>query len=155
MRMRFLDDVTANDPAWVEPLFSVHRALEHSTFLADRFFEPRDFLHRGKVLRSSRPDIFLFQHFYTRRYINLDAAGHAYRYLWARPGSRPGYLGQYRPHANLRDAVDQLGLWEMPWMKPGLEEFRQGLPWSERWNLRHLDTGDLCLVPQTADMYEW
>jgi len=155
MRMQFLDDVTANDPAWAEPVFSVQRALEHSTFLADRFFEPRDFLHRGKVLRSGRPDIFLFQHFYTRRYINLDASGHAYRYLPPKRDARPEYLGQYRPHSDLRHAVDNLGLWEMPWMKPGLEEYRQGLPWSERYQLQNLDTGDLCLVPQTWDMYEW
>jgi len=75
--MQFLDEATANDPAWAEPIFSVQRALEHSTCLADRFVEPTDFLHRGKVLRSGRPDIFLFQHFYTGRYINLDADGHA------------------------------------------------------------------------------
>lgn len=153
--MQFLDESTASDPAWVEPLFSVHRALENSDYLSDRFFEPRDFLHRGKVLRSGRPDLFVFQHFFTRRYLHLDSSGHAYRYLAPMRHAHPSYSGQYRPHATLRDAIRVLDLWEMPWMKPGLEEFRQGLPWSERWQLQHLDTGDLCLVPQTADMYEW
>jgi len=69
-------------------------------------------------VRPPRPTITLYKHRYTRRYLNLDAAGTTYRYFPPRAGSS-GH-GQYRPHKDPSSALWGLGLWELPQMKPML-----------------------------------
>jgi hypothetical protein len=155
MRIRLPDDNSALDPALLAPLFSVQRALEHSGFVSDRFFEPFDFVYMGTVLRSGRPDVHLFKHFYTCRFLYLDDDGISYRFLSPRHDAHPSYTGSYRPHPDLRPAIDKLDLWEMPWMKPGLEDYRCGMPWSERWSLWDHETGDLRLWPEPEGRDDW
>ena len=74
----------------------------------------------------------MFKHVDTRRYLNLDVDGAPYR---ADGG------GTYVRHATLRDAIDALGLWELPWLQPELAAHRQGLAWEDRWLLHDELTG--------------
>jgi hypothetical protein len=118
------------DASWREPLSAVARAIvgQHRY----RFFDLSDFMIMAKVVRRPRPTLVLYKHYYTRRYINLDAGAHAYRYSAPRDLSRPG---RYLPYRTLTAALDALVLWELPWMKPGLEEHRFERTWDERWDL--------------------
>lgn len=68
---------------------------------------------KGVVLR-------LYKHYDTRRYINLDEAGHAYEFWysseaqWERDHEvTPRFSGRYRLHRSLEHAVARLGIWEM------------------------------------------
>ena len=69
----------------------------------------------------------MFKHVDTRRYLNLDVDGAAYRY--------DDGDGTYVRHETLRDAVDALGLWELPWLRPELAAHRRGRTWDQRWEL--------------------
>lgn len=123
------------DPTWIEPLKMVERVLtQPGATVADSFFDLDDFMIMVSLVRPPRPSIVLYKHCYTRRYINLDDAGHAYRYFPSKPGSKGD--GLYRRHNDLRTAVDNVGLWELPWMKAGLEHHRFGCTWDERWIVR-------------------
>ena len=44
-------------------------------------------------------------------------------------------LGSYEPHASLRDALDHLGLWELPWMRHELETFTGGVAYDDRFSI--------------------
>jgi hypothetical protein len=117
---------------WWAPLEAVARAIAHEHYY--RFFDLSDFMLMAKVVRrNSRPDIFLYKHYYTRRYLNLDEAGHAYRYV--PPRDLFHGEGRYLKHRSLRAALDHLELWELPWMKPSLAGHRHGLSWEDRWQL--------------------
>jgi hypothetical protein len=143
MKHVFPPDGAELDATWFAPLQSLERALNTPHGLtSDRFFDPHDFMIMARVVRPSRPDLWLYKHSYTRRYVNLDAAGHAYRYHPPR-ALQSTSQGQYRRHKDLRAAVQALGLWELPWMKPGLEPFRAGTSWDDRWLIFDDRTGDL------------
>ena len=133
------DDDTPLDPSWTSPLESVERAIRG--LHRYRHFELGDFMIMCRVLRRPRPDLVLSKHYWTRRYLNLDAAGHAYRYF---PPKDPSSTrsGQYRLHKDITRAMDQLDLWDLPWMKPGLEADRFGLSWQERWVIHPDELGD-------------
>lgn len=106
------------EPDW-RPLAAVSRVVRATPDLPS--FHPGEFMcmatlenrRKGVVLR-------LYKHYDTRRYINLDQAGHAYEY-W--PGSdeqwerdrevTPRFGGRYRLHRSLEHAVHRLGLWEL------------------------------------------
>jgi len=91
------------DPSWWAPLEAVARTLASESRY--RFFEADDFMLMAKVLRRPRPDVYLYKHAYIRRHLNLDAAGHAYRYIAPRT-IRPGYEGRYVLHRDVRTALD-------------------------------------------------
>lgn len=95
---------------WCEPLHLVARAIVHHREAA--YFDVADFMVMGKLHRRGRPDLILYKHCDTRRYLNLDAGGHAYRYLPPPTGSES--LGQYRQHRDLTAAIDELRLAELP-----------------------------------------
>ena len=60
-----------------------------------------------------RLDVYLYKHVDTRRYLNLDVAGHAYAYLGSvSPAVATTTGGRYRRFRSLRDAIDHVGLWE-------------------------------------------
>ncbi len=120
----------AGPGGWCAPLHLVERAVAGQSFA--RFFDVDHFMFGGRVARRGRPDVFLNKHIYTRRYLNLDEQGHAYRFLAPPEGSVR--LGQYRPHRDLVTAIDALGLHEMPWLAPDLERERLGFTYDERWN---------------------
>jgi hypothetical protein len=121
----------ALDPAWWAPLERVARLVVGVP--AYQFFDVDDFMLIVRLVRPPRPAITLYKHRETRRYLNLDDAGHAYRYVPPRDDSKSN--GRYVAHRDLREALDHLRLWELPWMKPTLEAYRFGRTWEERWAL--------------------
>lgn len=127
------------DEEWTRPLDGVARALVGVRRF--RYFDLGDFMIMGKEVRRGRPDVYLYKHRYTRRYVNLDEAGHAYRYIGPR-SLDSNYEGRYVRRRSLRDALDHLELWLLPWMKPGLEAQRFGLTFEQRWLLRPDVVGD-------------
>lgn len=94
---------------WCEPLHMVERVV--GAHPDGRYFDVDHFMICGKLLRRGRPDVFLYKHGFTRRYLNVDEAGHTYRCFPPR-GERGN--GQYRRHRDLTAAIDALGLWRMP-----------------------------------------
>ena len=137
MRYFFPPEDQPLDDSWWRPLERVAQGVaEHPRY---RFFALSDFMMMGGVNRAPRPRLTLYKHCDTRRYLNLDDAGLAYRYIPPRGASRGS--GRYIVHRDLEEALDALDLWELPWMKPGLEAHRGGLSWDDRWML-HPDLGD-------------
>jgi hypothetical protein len=138
------DDVTVPlDPAWTDPLDAVSRVLRDGNGVpSDQFFDCCDFMIMARVRRPKLPDLVLYKHIYTRRYINLDAAGHAYRYVPPKSLTSSA-RGRYVSHRDLRRAVTELGLWELPWMKPSLMSFQRGIGWGDRRLLFDYRTRDL------------
>jgi hypothetical protein len=100
-----------------------------------RFLSVGDFMFMGKIIRrgGARRDLYLYKHRYTRRYVHLDDTGATYRFIAAR-SPYAGRLGQHRPRS-VTDALYHLQLWHLPWMKPGLERERCGLPYEDAWML--------------------
>ena len=135
--MRRLPRMTFPEPGelatcshWCRPLHMVDAAIAGQPFA--KFFRVDDFMCMGKLHRNGRPDLILNKHVHTRGYLNLDAEGHAYRYLPA-PADSVSY-GQYRPFAELVSAIDALFLHEMPWLAgSGFDGERLGLSWDDRW----------------------
>ena len=119
------------DPSWWAPLEGVARLVVGEP--AYQFFDLGDFMLMARLVRPPRPAITLYKHYWTRRYLNLDDAGHAYRYIAPREYSTSN--GRYVAHRNLKDALDHLRLWELPWMKSSLDAYRFGRTWEERWAL--------------------
>ncbi|MGE0138133.1 MAG: hypothetical protein AB7L17_23835 [Ilumatobacteraceae bacterium] len=131
--MRFPSEAElATCGVWCAPLHKVERAIAGQPFA--RFFHIEDFMCMGMVRRSGRPDLILNKHRLTRMYLNLDADGHAYRYL-APKRAESTSTGQYRPHKDLVAAIDHLRLFEMPWLAgSGHHDDALGLPWERRFD---------------------
>jgi hypothetical protein len=136
------------DSSWTAPLETVAEAVRERWRY--RFFDCADFMIMCRVRRRPRPDLVLYKHIYTRRYLNLDDTGAAYRFVATSGG--PG-LGRYLPQPDLDRALDQLRLWELPWMKPSLAGHREGVPWEERWLLQ-LPPYDRPAVPDPLWSFE-
>jgi hypothetical protein len=108
------------DPSWWAPLDAL---ATDPAILADHPFLAReDFGLVGRVVRKGRPDITVYEHRWTHRFLNLDQHGTAYRFAPPRPGSASN--GRYLAHRTPSDGVHQLRLWNLPWLKPGLEHLR-------------------------------
>jgi hypothetical protein len=131
MKYVFPDPDQPLNPSWRAPLEAIARAVAGKWKY--QFFDLGDFMIMLRVVRPPRPSLVLYKHRYTRRYLNLDDAAHAYRYIESKD---PSGSGRYLAHRDLTDALDHLGLWELPWMKPGLEPFRYGHTWRERFLVR-------------------
>ena len=84
---------------WCKPIHMVDAAIAGQAFA--KYFRVDDFMCMGKLHRHGRPDLILNKHYFTRGYLNLDATGHAYRYL--PPPAHSSSNGQYRPHKDLVD----------------------------------------------------
>jgi len=110
---------------WFAPLKFV--AASQVGERAAHFLDVEDFMVMARVIRPPRPKIVLYKHVHTRAYLNLDADGQAYRFVPVRGSDQGRYIR--RP---LGVALRALGLDELPWMKPGLEGERRGLPWEDR-----------------------
>jgi hypothetical protein len=134
-------------PHWTDPLLRIATAVGGDGGVpSDAFFDPQDFRIMAKLVRTSSPDIVLYRHSFTRRYINVDAGGRTYRYVEPRSGDldRPGrYYSE-----PFRKAVQQLGLWELAWMKPELLPYTRGLLWDDRRLMFDYRTRDLIPLDQ-------
>ena len=115
------------------PLRLVAEKLRASAVPADAFFDPEDFMFVSWALEGCPTHVKVFRHVDTRKHLSLDRDGTPYRDTGD---------GTYVRHATLRDAVDALGLWELPWLRRELAPHRQGLAWEDRWLLYEALTGD-------------
>ena len=131
-RMSFPDEGDLRDCSdWCKPIHMVEAAIAGQAFA--KYFRVDDFMCMGMLHRHRRPNLILNKHYFTRRYLNLDATGHAYRYL--PPPPRSTSSGQYRPHKDLVSAIDALQLHEMQWLVgSGFDRETLGLSWSDRWD---------------------
>ncbi len=75
-------------------------------------FHPGEFMYTAAVCSARRNlVIHLYKHVDTRRYLNLDDAGHAYAYVHSEVDPVPlDSSGRYRRHGNVVDALDRLEL---------------------------------------------
>ncbi len=103
----------AEEPVW-DPLQRLARVVRQIPQVPQ--FHPGEFMYM-EAIRNERLGIriHLYKHIDTRRYLNLDDAGHAYAY-W--PGDadedldRPEFGGRYRRYCTPLDAIGGLCLWE-------------------------------------------
>jgi hypothetical protein len=91
-----------HDPTWWHVLERVALLSRESESVLT--FAACEFMFMGREDRRRRR-IWLYKHVATRRYINLDDEGHAYRYVAPADLSKDG---RYIAHRRLRDAVDHL-----------------------------------------------
>lgn len=98
------------DPVWA-PIERVARLARRSAELPS--FHEAEFMCMGAVHHDrTRVTIHLYKHRDTRKYLNLDDAGHAYayRYVESDPhGEMSG--GRYRRYGNLVAALEAVDLW--------------------------------------------
>lgn len=104
------DELRACGP-WCAPLHMVERVV--AALPDGRYFDVDHFMIMGKVLRRDRPHIILYKHVFTRHYLNLDEAGHSYRYHAPRSDSGNG---QYRRDRDLAAAIRRVGLHDVPYL---------------------------------------
>lgn len=73
----------------------------------DERIKPWDFMYMGVVDGGSGRHVYLFKHGDTRRYLNLDTNGHAYRYVSPPTGADhlPGTYELLELEAAIRHAV--------------------------------------------------
>jgi hypothetical protein len=91
------------------PLAALARLARQSDELPS--FHEIEFIYMGSVWNArKRLRIHLYKHRDTRRYLNLDDAGHAYEYCGSPPGDDASG-GRYRLRACLRDALERADLW--------------------------------------------
>jgi len=133
---------------WWGPLEDLVRRVQDDP--RRRFLAVEDFMVMSRIRRPPRPAILVYKHSFTRQPLHLDAEGITYRFHPPPPGSTGS--GQYRRYSAVDDALDALRLFELPWMKPGLEGERRGLRWEDRHTLRmwledgRLDDDITCLI---------
>lgn len=139
------------DARWWSPLVDTIDSIDGAHHCLFRLL-PSDFVCSYKAVRRDRPDVYAYQHRWTRRYLHLDAGMQPYRYVARRhPGEGTGRYLRYR---NLDAALTSLALWETPWARyevavphevPTVETLRLlgELPWPERGET---DNGRLYLV---------
>ena len=82
-----------------------------------RLFDVDDFMIMGGWRRNGKPLLYLYKHGFTRRYLNIDADGEAWRYVEPKRLDS-NHPGRFIRLPSLESAVNSLGLWEMPWMDP-------------------------------------
>jgi hypothetical protein len=95
-----------------QPLEAIARVARSTAHLAP--FHEGEFMFMGTASNAcKRIDVYLYKHRDTRRYLNLDVAGHPYAYLGpASPAVDTTTGGRYRRFRSLRDAINHLGFWD-------------------------------------------
>jgi hypothetical protein len=93
-----------DEPDW-GPLVAVARLSRSSDVMPS--LDECDFMYMGAVSSvHDALDIHLYKHRETRRYLNLDEAGHAYQYCGPLPGHEADLSGgKYRLHRSLVAAL--------------------------------------------------
>jgi hypothetical protein len=89
----------AAEPDWV-PVERLAQLCQSRRDLPD--LDPDDFMYMGRAVHPTLPAIHFYKHTRTRRYLNLDATGHAY--TWA-AGSEPG---RWSPIGDLVSAIGRV-----------------------------------------------
>ena len=69
-----------------------------------------DFLYLTRLQAPGRPTLHVYKHRWTRRSLNVDNAGHAYRFGGAARGDCGEVGGWYEQHRDLLAAIAHLGL---------------------------------------------
>ncbi len=139
------------DASWWAPLLDTIDSIDGAYRCRYRLL-PSDFWCRYKAVRRDRPDVYAYQHRWTRRYLHLDAELHPYRYVATRHPAEG--TGRYLRYRTLDAALVRLALWETPWARyevavphevPTAEtlELLGEQPWSER---EEADDGRLHVV---------
>ena len=130
------------DDSWLEPLRLVQKSLLHKFRpVSHDFFRIYHFMVMAKLVRSGYPDMLIYKHQFTRRPLHVDHELQAYLYVPPRD-LHSDEQAQYLPYDSLREAVDALNLWELPWMTEEFHPYRFGVTWEQRWSVRHLLMGD-------------
>ena len=117
MHCYFFKDV--DQPCW-EPLERVAELTVVSPDLP--VIDPGHFMYMARLQSPGQPDLNLYKHYYTRRYLNLDDAGHAYVFAGESPARRRRQpfedAGRYEPLPDLLTALARLDLdfLEKAWM---------------------------------------
>jgi hypothetical protein len=94
-----------NDPEWWQVLERVAAFTQASDTLST--IAACEFMFMGRQ-DGRRRRIWLYKHIGTRRYLNLDDEGHAYRYAPPADLSKPG---RYVAHRRLEDGLVHLELY--------------------------------------------
>jgi hypothetical protein len=109
-----------DQPCW-EPLERVAKLTIVNPDLP--VIDPGHFMYMARLQSPGRPGLNLYKHYYTRHYLNLDDAGHAYAFAGLsrpRDGRRQPFddAGMYRLLPDLLTALADLdlGLLEDAWM---------------------------------------
>ena len=123
------EDEVSRCTEWCAPIHKVDEVIRGRD--VGKYFVIEDFMCMGKVVDRAHPDLILNKHVYTRRYLNLDADGRAYRYI--EPEDIEIDPGTYVLLPSIEVAVDRLELVQMPWMCPQYKRERRGLTYDERW----------------------
>ena len=102
--------VLLDEPDWA-PLEGVAQLARTSPDLPP--FHEGEFMYMAAVTNTRKGlTIHLYKHTDTRRYLNLDDAGHAYRFCGSDPtSSDPASAGRYRRHTSIADAIEHVQLW--------------------------------------------
>jgi hypothetical protein len=90
-------DEHTREPDW-RPLEALARICRAHPELPD--LDPGAFMYMGRYDEPDRVPILLYKHTLTRRYLNVDPAGHAYRYT-----PSPAGAGRYEPIRDLGSAL--------------------------------------------------
>ncbi|MEY2431385.1 MAG: hypothetical protein QOC92_1110 [Acidimicrobiaceae bacterium] len=98
------------DAVWA-PLEAVARIARQSPELSS--FHEGEFMYMGAVHNERKGlTIHLYKHRDTRRYLNLDDAGHAYAYRYREDDPHDGLSGgRYQRYRTLVDALEAADLW--------------------------------------------
>jgi hypothetical protein len=99
------DENDPYDQAWWRPLELVAFVVARDRALPRLGID--EFMFMGRVVRRSRPDIWLYKHYETRRYLNLDESVQSYRYLHlpSRADDPDAIRGRYLKLPSLRIAM--------------------------------------------------
>lgn len=120
--------IDPDEPEW-GPLEAVARVSRMTPELPS--FHPGEFMYMYRVDNERKGlRIHLYKHIDTRRYINLDDAGHAYEYCGsvAEEITAEHFGGSYRRHRSLADGIAGLELW----LFEAEPSFHRSFP-PERW----------------------
>lgn len=99
---RFRRDLDT-EPRW-EPLEQLARLCQSHPLLPD--LDADDFMYMGRLVCPGRPPILQYKHIFTRRYLNLDHAGHLWM-ITVTGIDLPGYsiVARCRPVRDLDQAL--------------------------------------------------
>ncbi len=111
---------------WCAPLHLLDAVVRGKPYVG--WFDPVDFMLMDQEERAGRT-INLYKHRRTRHYLHLDNLGKPYG-----TPPRPRDSKVFVPYGPIKAlaALDAVGLWELPWMKPELESERRGFSWENR-----------------------